>query len=277
MKYIKRIIAILLSAVLFIVFAPSVYAFNREEHDKYMLEVLFKTFKNVENDKSISNEIEALECASYLTIDQYNGNGEKDLSFLQQYKVSNLPTSISKIDYTAGSYHRRATHRGWDAETKGVYNITDQNRWIIRKNILISTTDKIFDFKGNLAKQDSFCALIYYTHILGDRIADKKYYPNSDIMELGGRTDNQDITHELIHHIEILFSDQKHSHKFNHVITKLNFIDSQLSKLLKKNNGILSDKDFEQYQKYANDVIEVLKCNIPEMLKDEKFFNEVFY
>lgn len=277
MKHIKRVITILLTAVLCFSLTTSVYAFNRDEHDKYMLDVLFKSFKNVENDKSISDEIEALECASYLTIDQYNGNGENDLSYLKQYGVKELPTSISKIDYASGPYHRRATHRGWDGETTGVYNTTDKERWLIRKKILINTTDKIFDFKGNTAKRDSFCALIYYTHILGDRIADTKYYPNSDIIELGGRSDNQDITHELRHHIGILFSDQSHSFKFNHVVTKLDYLDSRIAALLKKNNGVLSDKDFAEYKSYAEDIMEVLIYNIPEMLKDEDFFKKTFY
>ncbi|WP_295069735.1 hypothetical protein [Ruminococcus sp.] len=277
MKYVKRILVLFLTAVMCFAISSPAYAFNREEHDKYMLKVLFYSFKEVDNDVSIKDEIEALECASYLTIDQYNGNGEKDLSYLQQYKVKNLPSSISQIDYTSGAYHRRATHRGWDGETTGVYNTTDRERWTIRKKILINTADKIFDFKGNTTKRDSFCALIYYTHILGDRLSDTKYYQNNDIIELGGRTDNQDITHELIHHISILFSDQNHTFKFNHVITKLDLINSRISTLLKRNNGSISNEDFAEYKGYAKDIMDVLMYNIPEMLKSEDFFRNVFY
>jgi len=276
MKHIKQVITILLTAVLCFSLTTSVYAFNSDEHDKYMLDVLFKSFKNVENDPSVKNEVEALECAAFLTIDQYNGNGENELSFLQQYKVKDIPSSISKIDYTANQYHRKATHRGWD-ESKIVYTTISIERWDIRKKILLNTADKIFDFKGNTSKRDSFCALIYYIHILSDRISDNKYYPNDVIMELGGRSDNQDITHELRHHIGILFSDQSHSFKFNHVVTKLDYIDSRIAALLKKNNGVLSDKDFAEYKGYAEDIMEVLMYNIPEMLKDEDFFKKVFY
>ena len=96
-------------------------------------------------------------------------------------------------------------------------------------------------------------------------------------MELGGRIDKQDITHELIHHIEILFSDQKHTHKYNHVVSKLDYYNSKISELLNKNNGVLSEDDFKLYQEYANGVMEVLVCNIPEMLKEEKFFEQKFY
>ncbi len=277
MKYVKRFLVLLLSFIMCFWLSSSAYAYDRKEHDSIMIDVLFKSFKNVENDLNVKDEVEALECASFLTIDQYNGNGENELSFLQQYKVKDIPSSISKIDYTSNQYHRRATHRGWDGETTGVYNTTDRERWLIRKKILINTTDKIFDFKGNTAKRDSFCALIYYIHILGDRIADPKYYPNSDIIELGGRSDNQDITHELRHHIGILFSAQNHTYKFNHVVTKLDYLDSRIATLLKKDNGVLSDEDFVEYKGYATDILEVLKYNIPEMLKDEDFFRKVFY
>lgn len=277
MKDVKHFLVVLLTFVICLIFSSPVYAYDRKEHDMIMIDVLFKPFKNVENDPSVKNEVEALKCASYLTIDQYNGNGEKELLFLQEYNVKDIPSSISKIDYTGNAYHRRPTHRGWDGETTGVYQTMDKERWIVRKKILINTVDKIFDFKGNTSKRDSFCALIYYIHILGDRIHDDKYYQNNTIMELGGRSDNQDITHELRHHISILFSSQNHTHKFNHVITKLDLIDNRISTLLKRNNGSISNEDFAEYKGYAKDIMEVLMYNIPEMLKDEDFFRKVFY
>ena len=277
MKLIKRIVSIILISVLLVINITPASAFNRNEHDRYMNDVLFKDFKNVENDVNIKDDIKALEAASYLTIDQYNGNGNNDLLMLNEYGVKSLPSSINEIDYSAGAYHRRATHRGWDAESTGVYNTSDRNRWMIRKKILLNTADKMFNFNGNNSKKDSFCALIYYTHILGDRIADTKYYPNADIIELGGRMDKQDISHELVHHIEILFSDQKDTHKYNHVVSKLDSYNSKLSKLLKNNNGILSDDDFKLYHEYAKAIMDVLRWNVPEMLKEEDFFREKFY
>ena len=277
MKLIKRIVSIILISVLLVINITPASAFNRNEHDRYMSDVLFKDFKNIENDVNIKDDIKALEAASYLTIDQYNGNGNNALLMLNEYGVKSLPSSINEIDYSAGAYHRRATHRGWDAESTGVYNTSDRNRWIIRKKILLNTADKMFNFNGNNSKKDSFCALIYYTHILGDRIADTKYYPNADIIELGGRMDKQDISHELVHHIEILFSDQKDTHKYNHVVSKLDSYNSKLSELLKNNNGILSDDNFKLYHEYAEAIMDVLRWNVPEMLKEEDFFREKFY
>lgn len=276
MKRIKQIGTILLAAVLIVLSIPSVSAYSRTEHDEIMCDVLFKNFKVVENDKSVSDIIEALECASYLAIDQYNGNGQSDLDYLKNYGVKGIPNKISDIDYNAGAYHRRATHRGWNGEI-GLYEGDTLERWKIRKEILLNTADKIFDFNGNNEKKDSFCAIIYYIHILGDRIADKKYYQNADIMELGGRTDKQDITHELLVNFEILFADQKHTHKYQHVVTKLEKYNSDIYKLISKSPSGISDDDFIKYQKYANEIEEVLECNLPEMLKEEAFFREVFY
>lgn len=266
----------LLAVVLFILTIPAASAYSRTEHDKMMCDILFKNFKVIENDKSVSEIIEALECASYLTIDQYNGNGEKDLYYLNNYGVKGIPNKISDIDYTAGSYHRRATHRGWNGEIS-LYEGSTLERWKIRKKILLNTTDKIFNFNGNDDKRDGFCAIIYYTHILGDRIADKKYYQNADIMELGGRKDELDITHELLQHFKKLFVDQKHTHKYQHVISKLEVYNSKIDKLINKTPSGMSDDEFAEYQKYAKEIKEVLECNLPEMLKDEDFFYEVFY
>ena len=277
MNRIKKLIALISATAFLLANYSSTSAFNRHDHDKYMIDVLFKLFKNVENDHSIEKEIQALESASYLCIDQYNGNGESDLVFLEQYGVKDLPSSISKIDYTAGYNHRRATHRGWDGESTAVYNTTDRERWVIRKSILLNTTDEIFDFNGSDAKHDSFSALIYYIHILGDRISDQKYYSEAEIMEVGGRTDKEDIAHELIHHIEILFSDQKYTNKFIHVISKIEAYNDKISALYRKNHNTISEEDFDEYKKYTEGIMEVLHCNLPEMLKDEDFFKEVFY
>ena len=75
MKLIKRIVSIILISVLLVINITPASAFNRNEHDRYMNDVLFKDFKNVENDVNIKDDIKALEAASYLTKDQYNGNG----------------------------------------------------------------------------------------------------------------------------------------------------------------------------------------------------------
>ena len=94
MKHTKRFFSLLIISVIFLTSITPVYAFDRDKHDKYMLDVLFKDFKNVENDSNAKDEIEALEVASYLTIDQYNGHGDRDLMILKQYGVKNVERFI---------------------------------------------------------------------------------------------------------------------------------------------------------------------------------------
>ena len=276
MKYIKRLICILIAAVLCCNMAVPADAFSRKEHDKQLSEVLFKTFCEPDNDNELKDKAYALKCAAYLAIDQYNGNGNTELDFLKNFGVEDLPASISEIDYSAGPYHRRKTHRGWNGEDS-VYIGDESDRWEIRKKILVNTCDKVFDSKGSKAKREALCAVIYYTHVLGDRMADNKYYPNADIMELGGRTDDQDIISELLKYIEILFDSNKHPFKYLHVTSKLQKYDKKVSKLIKRTNGKIEGEDFAEYKSYAEKIMEVLNCNIPEMLKDEGFFNEAFY
>ena len=189
----------------------NVYASERKEHDKYMCDVLFKNFLQPENKISIQDEIEALECASYLAIDQFNGNGQKDLDKLVAYGVADLP-SLSAIDYSAsGKNHRTYTHRGWDF----VYGGLNGDRWAKRKQILLSTADAIFEFDGNEKQKESFCAVIYYTHVLVDLMDDESYkVDNGLIIDPGGRSDKADIIDELLKHFKVLFADQKHTHKY---------------------------------------------------------------
>ena len=277
MKHIKKFSAVLLALVLLFSDISIVRAYERDEHDKLTKEILFKNFLVIDNEADLLDKFNAIGCASYLTIDQFNNKGQGNLDELKSFGVKGLP-KFDEINYSAfGDNHRRATHRGWTAEI-GVYDGEVLERWLLRKEILISTVEKIFDFKGDEAKKDSFCALIYYIHILGDRIDDTKYYPNAEIMELGGRTDEQDIACELLKYIEILFEDQKHTHKYQHVVSELEISDSGIKELLQSQpSGLMSEETFEKYQKYADEIREVLTCNLPEMLIDEDFFSEVFY
>ena len=277
MKRFKKFSAVLLALVLMFSDIPTVRAFPRDEHDKMTKEILFENFLVIDNESDLLDKFNAIGCAAYLTIDQFNKKGQDNLDKLKSFGVKGLP-KFEEIKYSAfGGNHRRATHRGWTAEI-GVYDGEVLERWLLRKEILISTVEKIFDFKGDETKKDSFCALIYYIHILGDRIDDTKYYTNAEIMELGGRTDEQDIACELLKYIEILFEDQKHTHKYQHVVSKLEILDSEIKELLKSQpSGLMSSETFAKYQEYAEDMREVLTCNLPEMLKDEDFFSEVFY
>ena len=249
-------------------------AFERKDHDKYMVEVLFKNFLEINNKPSIQDKIEALTSASYLAVDQFNGNGQKDLDKLAAYGVKDLP-SLNAIDYNAsGKTHRTDTHRGWDF----VYEGLARNRWILRKQILLNTADSVFDFQGNEKQKDSFCATIYYIHVLGDLMDDKSYkVQNGLIMDPGGRIDKSDIIDELLKKFEILFADQKSSHKYLYLTTAMERYNTKLSRIIRSEGGINSDEKFELRQEYVNGLMKLLTMYLPEMLKEEPFFYNVFY
>ena len=53
--------------------------------------------------------------------------------------------------------------------------------------------------------------------------------------------------------------------------------NSELSKLVRSEGGINTDDEFASRQKYVSKLMELLTMYIPEMLKEEKFFFDVFY
>lgn len=275
MKYSKSLITLL--CIIFVLgnTLKVSYAYERNEHDACMLEVLFKNFKEVENDKGIRNEIKALECASYLAIDQFNNSGQKDLEFLLSYGVKDIPSNVDEISFNAsGTTHRSHTHCGWDFQ---FYTVTKE-LWPARKQIMLNTADAIFDFQGDEDKKESFCALIYYIHILGDHLDDRSYIVKNGLkMDVGGRIDKEDIIHELLKHIQIVFADQKYTHKYRSLTNTLERYNSRLAKIVRSEGGINTDKKFQQKQKYTVKLMKLLTMYLPEMLKEELFFNEVFY
>lgn len=273
-KSIGLICFLCISLLLSCLRSPNIYAYERKDHDKYMREVLFKNFLQPENKESIKDDIEALESASYLTIDQYNGNGQNDLDKLVAYGVTGLP-SLGAIDYNAsGNTHRSYTHRGWDF----IYGGLAGDRWTQRKRILLNTADAIFDFGGNEKQKESFCALIYYIHILGDFMDDKSYKVQNGLkMDPGGRIDKADIIDELLKHFKILFADQKYTHKYLFLTIALGRYNTKFSKIIRSEGGINTDEKFELRQRYVKELMKLLTMYIPEMLKEEKFFYDAFY
>ncbi len=224
--------------------------------------------------RSIQDKIAVLESASYLAIDQFNENGQYDLDTLKAYGVSGLPT-LRDIDYTAsGKTHRSCTHRGWDFEYGGL----EEGRWKQRKQILLNTADAVFDFRGNEKQKESFCAVIYYIHILGDLMDDESYKKkNGLIMDPGGRSDKADIIDELLKHFNVLFADQKSTHKYLFLTTRMGDYNTKLSKIVQSKGGINTDEKFALRQEYVKGLMELLPLYLPEMLKEEEFFYNTFY
>lgn len=285
----KGLIALLIIFAICVSTAQT-FAYDREGHDKTLEEVLFgNNMYSSSKGEPIKKAAKALKCASYLAIDQYNGKGEADITFLKNdFQVSGIP-EISDIDFTSNNNHRRYTHRGWDYTY-----VPDKANWQKRKSILLSTVNKEFNFKkspnkvlGKVNKKyleydkkcDSFCALIYYIHIIGDQIDNKTYtqfrsnYPNQ--MKLGGK-DEENIIAELLKHTEILFEDQVSSNKYTHLKTSLTSLNGKIKALL-RDGDINTEEKYTQYIEYAKQLEKILSANIPNLLREEEFFKKVYY
>ena len=277
----KRIIAITGAILLFCIALSSAGASDRDVHDGYMLQVLFgKNFKIEEYAEKQVQAIEALEAASYLAVDQYNGDGVEELKTLVDYKVKSLPSSISDIDFSGNQYHRRYTHRGW----KGPYNNDDRPypddkaHWNTRKKILLETTKKVFGFKDDQSRiEDSLSAVIYYVHVLGDHIVEKDYQKmNSDMIGVGGRNDQYDIIHQLLSHFDILFVSPTSSNRYNSFRAQVLLMNNEFGELVNKDGGVNTPEKQAAYSALAKKLMDLLIKHVPDLLKEEDFFIRVF-
>lgn len=266
---------------LFCVFFIPVCAHDKSGHEKDLRCVLFGPHCSLPvNTADTKLALEKLYHASYLAIDQFKGDGEKDLTFLKSQSIKYLPENISIIDYMAsGRTHRSFTHRGWNFSY-----VQDNGNWTVRKMIILSTVNNVFNFKisgKNPEKYkgqcDSFSALLYYIHLIGDHIENKKIKAEGLEMNLGGTRDGENIISELLLHSEILFASQKKTDTYLSFISRLNQMNFRLSSLVTQTGGIRSDADFQEYHDCAEELLRILQLHIPYLLKNETFFRDIFY
>lgn len=257
-------------------------ALQEKDHKKYLARVLFgSNYTSYQENESFL----LLHKACTIALDQCNRHHENELKYLKVHKVRNLPSSIDVIDFSDNSDHRGKTHLGWDYEYPKDREGKDIANWPVRKTILRSTVNKVFNFgffSGWFGKYDekctSFSALIYYVHVLGDTIADKENKKEHNIKKLKDLTlplvvnqnseVNPDIISEVKKHIGILFKEQNHSD-----------LDNQLDRLRynAKNSILSSYSEYNNsYYECAEELMNILIKNIPDLLQKESFFNKVF-
>ena len=264
----KRVICLVLSLILITSTSAGV-AFDGDEHDKILEKVLFgqeiltKSERKIEFFSSLYGErqsLRVLEFASFLSIDLYNANREKGVSVLRalrDYRIWGLPKNIDKIYYEDAYLHGRYTHLGWNH----VYE-NDLANWRVRKNILLATTEKVFNFRflpsaifGYEKQCDSFAALIYYVHVIADFANDEDH--GNNLMPF-----TQTVS-ELIGHLDILFDSSPRSRSYSNLRTSLDSL---------KGEAMGSDNTVH----YAWEVLKTLKKNLPELLRQKDFFKKVF-
>lgn len=268
----KLLSNILIFVLLLEAFYIPAVAYNRDDHDYYTEEVLFGEYHSSALNKKQREAIDLLNCALYLTIDQFNGTGEKELSTLKAAGVKNLP-ELAEIDFNANYKHRSYTHRGWD------YNYPDDRaHWKVRKEILRSTAKKVFPGFANDKQCDAFCALLYYIHIIADGMAEKSYKKSDLRIPVGGRAgrDNLDAIQEILRILPLVFPSQTNDHLYERLKVELASLDNKMTELTTSTGGINTDEEFIEYHGYTEKAMEILHARIYRLLQEEPFFCSVF-
>ena len=259
-------------------------AHSRQEHDKILDRILFGSEYGLPG--SWTEKVDALHRASFLAVDQYNGNGQEDLDALRAYGVSSLPRNISAIDFDGNYTHRQYTHMGWDHT---YYN--DRAHWSERKRILVNTVGEVFNFTTEWSsdthhfeynrRAQNLAALIYYIHLLGDYQYDYGEYPHhnysSYMMPLASGTTGVDsIISEFKETLQVLFDDQTNSNSYNGLISSLTASDSEIFRIVGSSRGDLTDGEYEALNDATSDVINALQDYVPGLLRNEAYFNNTF-
>jgi len=165
----KRVSALLLAIVLLFIIGSTAFACDEKQTDTYVTQILF-------GDRALSRssdeKVKMLLAALYLCSEQSDGLGQDKIDYLKQHKVSGVPT-LSSLDIK-GAYILECSHNSWEYEYAGAKK--NQNN---RRTVLQHTVNKVFNFGlfNNLfgsgsGKCNSFAALLYYSHILSDYLAD---------------------------------------------------------------------------------------------------------
>lgn len=167
---IKRIWILLLSCLLFFSLATTAVACDEEQTNTCVPQILFgKSLPRKVNDENVQMLLSAL----YLCSMQADGVGEDKVKYLKQRKVSGV-SKLKKLD-VSGKTVLECSHNTWEHECVRVKKQQEN-----RKEVLQNTVNKICDFGfiNNLVgskkgKCNSFAALLYYSHILSDYLADE--------------------------------------------------------------------------------------------------------
>ena len=261
-----------------------------DTHNTQLFQVLFGRRREYERMTADEKRaVQALQYALYLCIDQYNGSGRDYLDDLRRFRVRNLP-AFESIDFRATSHgeagHQRYTHRGWDWQHYDVnlrgYNF--QEIWNLRKQLLLSTTDRVFNFRGEEErnKRESFGALLYYTHILGDHIGKDAINPRSSYMDripISGYRSNRfgnnlTVYTELLYHLPRLFQEQTSTSDYR-------FLYSWLNENANKNRQFstgtsITVEEYAELQRFAQETLDKLIERVPSLLQNEAFFTRAF-
>ena len=165
----KRIMAALLAISLLLTIPVTVFACDEEQSNLYVLQILFgDNASYYENDANVSKLLNAL----YICSEQANKDGQDKLNALKKAKVGGVPT-LAKDNVSSEDLFD-CSHNSWDYVSTSAKKAQEARKDLLRKTVV-----KVFDFgwfnetfRSNGGQIDSFAALLYYSHILADYLAD---------------------------------------------------------------------------------------------------------
>lgn len=165
----KRIMAALLTISLLFTLPVTAFACDEEQSNLYVLQVLFgDNASYYEDDANVIKLLSAL----YICSEQADKEGQEKLNALKKAKVGGVPT-LAKVNVSSEDLFD-CSHNSWDHVSTSA-----KKAQMARKDLLRKTVVKVFDFgwfdetfRSNSGQIDSFAALLYYSHILADYLAD---------------------------------------------------------------------------------------------------------
>lgn len=164
-----RIGSFLLALALLISFSIPANACDEDQSNVYILKLLFGSDTlRYQNDADVKKLMDAL----YLCSQQSNKNGQDKIDDLRNAKVSGIP-ALEKINISENLLYE-CSHSRWNYVSSSSKSIQKS-----RKDVLRKAVTNVFDFgwfseafRSNQGQIDSLSALLYYTHILADYLAD---------------------------------------------------------------------------------------------------------
>ena len=166
----KRICSLFLAIMLLLSSGNTVLACDEDQINTYVPQILFG---DSASSKASDEKVKMLLDALYLNSMQSDGQGKDKIEHLKRKKVRGIG-SLSDLDIKHKEL-MKCSHNTWEYEYTGAEK--QQNN---RKEVLQNTVNKVFDFGffNNLfgskkGKCNSFAALLYYSHILSDYLADE--------------------------------------------------------------------------------------------------------
>ncbi len=172
----KRLPTFLLILALSLLQVFQVFACDEAQSETYVTEILFgDQAAQYDSDEDVALLLEAL----YLCSEQHDNQGAEKLALLKKQRIG-VFTSISSVNVSQNAL-MKCSHGTWEYEYSEAKKAQSN-----RKNILKRTVNKVLNFGLTEGKKsDSFTALMYYTHILADYLADD---PDATDAKVKGKT-----------------------------------------------------------------------------------------